>query len=92
MVAAPTLEHFALCRFFLENGKHVMVEKPISRTLAEADELIALAAARKRVLAVGHLERFNPAVQYAGAAGGRRRCSSKCSAWAPSRRARWTST
>jgi predicted dehydrogenase len=67
MVAAPTLEHFALSRFFLENGKHVMVEKPISRTLAEADELIALAAARRRVLAVGHLERFNPAVQYAGA-------------------------
>lgn len=67
MVAAPTSDHFALCRFFLENGKHVMVEKPISRTLAEADELIALAAAHKRVLAVGHLERFNPAVQYAGA-------------------------
>ena len=66
MVAAPTLEHFEICRFFLENGKHVMVEKPISRTLAEADELIALAAARNRVLAVGHLERFNPAVQYAG--------------------------
>ena len=63
MVAAPTLEHFAICRFFLENGKHVMVEKPISRTLAEADELIALAAAKKRVLAVGHLERFNPAVR-----------------------------
>ncbi len=66
VVAAPTLEHFALCRLFLENGKHVLVEKPISRTLAEADELIALAAANRRVLAVGHLERFNPAVEYAG--------------------------
>lgn len=66
VVAAPTLEHFALCRLFLENGKHVMVEKPISRTLAEADELIALAAANRLVLAVGHLERFNPAVEYAG--------------------------
>ncbi len=66
MISAPTLEHFALGRFFLENGKHVMVEKPISRTLAEADELIALAEKKKLVLAVGHLERFNPAVEYAG--------------------------
>ncbi len=64
-VAAPTREHHALCRLFLENGKHVLVEKPISRTLEEADDLIALAAARGRVLAVGHLERFNPAVEFA---------------------------
>ena len=66
IVSAPTSEHHALARLFLENGKHVMVEKPISRTLAEADELIALAEARGRVLAVGHLERFNPAVACAG--------------------------
>lgn len=66
IVAAPTVEHFALCRLFLENGKHVMVEKPISSTLAEADELIALAEANRHLLAVGHLERFNPAVEYAG--------------------------
>ncbi len=65
-VAAPTQEHFALCRLFLENGKHVLVEKPISRTLAEADDLIALAESRGRMLAVGHLERFNPAVECAG--------------------------
>jgi predicted dehydrogenase len=65
-IATPTLEHFPICRFFLENGKHVLVEKPISRTLAEADQLIALAERSGRVLAVGHLERFNPAVEYAG--------------------------
>ncbi len=65
-VAVPTVEHFAACRFFLEHGKHVMVEKPISRTLDEADELIALAERKGLVLAVGHLERFNPAVEYAG--------------------------
>ncbi len=64
-VAAPTRDHHALCRLFLENGKHVLVEKPISRTLEEADDLIALAAAQGRVLAVGHLERFNPAVEFA---------------------------
>ena len=65
-VATPTVEHFPVCRFFLENGKHVLVEKPISRTLAEADQLIALAERSEKVLAVGHLERFNPAVEYAG--------------------------
>ena len=65
MVSTPTEEHFAICRFFLENGKHVLVEKPICKTLAEADELIALSDRQRVVLAVGHLERFNPAVEYA---------------------------
>jgi predicted dehydrogenase len=65
MVSTPTLEHFSVCRFFLENGKHVLVEKPISRTLEEADQLIALAGEKNLVLAVGHLERFNPAIEYA---------------------------
>jgi predicted dehydrogenase len=65
MVSTPTLEHFPVCRFFLENGKHVLVEKPISRTLEEADQLIALAGEKNLVLAVGHLERFNPAIEYA---------------------------
>ncbi|MBN2346194.1 MAG: Gfo/Idh/MocA family oxidoreductase [Candidatus Aminicenantes bacterium] len=65
-IAVPTIEHFALCRLFLENGKHVLVEKPISRTLEEADELVAAAERSGRLLAVGHLERFNPAVVHAG--------------------------
>jgi predicted dehydrogenase len=64
MVSVPTREHFAVCRFFLENGKHVLVEKPISRTLAEADQLIRLSEDNGLVLAVGHLERFNPAVEF----------------------------
>jgi predicted dehydrogenase len=64
MVSTPTVEHFTICRFFLENGKHVLVEKPISKTLAEADQLISLAEKNSLVLAVGHLERFNPAVEY----------------------------
>jgi predicted dehydrogenase len=64
MVATPTQEHYAISRFFLENGKHVMIEKPICRTLAEADQLIALSEKKRLVLAVGHLERFNPAVEY----------------------------
>jgi predicted dehydrogenase len=64
MVSTPTVEHFDVCRFFLENGKHVLVEKPIARTLDEADQLIAIADQNRLVLAVGHLERFNPAVEY----------------------------
>ena len=46
----------------LDGGADVMVEKPITATLAEADRLVALARAKGRVLQVGHIERFNPAV------------------------------
>ena len=62
-VAVPTSAHAAVARTLLEAGKHVLVEKPIAPTIAEADELIALAAERGLVLAVGHVERFNPAVR-----------------------------
>ncbi len=65
MIATPTVSHHELARFFLQRGRHVLVEKPICETLAQADELIAMAAAERRVLAVGHLERFNPVVQFA---------------------------
>ncbi len=64
MVSTPTVEHFKVCRFFLENGKHVLVEKPICKTIDEADRLIDVSDQKQRVLAVGHLERFNPAVEY----------------------------
>ncbi len=60
-VAVPTIEHHRVARAFLEAGVHVLVEKPMTATLAEADELIAVAGARGRVLQVGHIERFNPA-------------------------------
>src|SRR5213595_1979512 len=56
-VATPTPAHFAIARDFLEAGAHVLVEKPITDTPAQARELIALAARLKRVLQVGHLER-----------------------------------
>ena len=61
-VVTPTPLHFAIARDFLDAGAHVLVEKPITVTVDEARELVALAAARKRVLQVGHLERFNPAI------------------------------
>lgn len=60
-VVVPTEAHFDVAKICLEAGVHVLVEKPISRTLAEADALITLAARRDLTLAVGHLERFNPA-------------------------------
>jgi predicted dehydrogenase len=64
-IAAPTERHLDLALTFLSQGVSVLVEKPMTRTLAEADELIEAAAATGAVLAVGHTERFNPAVAMA---------------------------
>lgn len=64
MVSTPTLFHYEIARFFLENKKHVLLEKPISTTLEEADRLIESAKENNVILAVGHLERFNPAIEY----------------------------
>lgn len=61
-IVVPTKQHHEVARFFLEQGVHVLVEKPITVTVAEADELIATAASNNAVLQVGHLERFNSAV------------------------------
>ena len=61
-IAASTSEHFALAKFFLENGVHVLVEKPMTRTSAEAALLTTLAEQRGLKLQVGHVERFNPAL------------------------------
>ncbi|MBN8929290.1 MAG: oxidoreductase [Rhodospirillales bacterium 69-11] len=61
VVAAPAEAHHALAAAALRAGKHVLVEKPIAATLAEADELAALAVERGLVLQVGHLERFSAA-------------------------------
>jgi len=61
-VATPTATHHAVALDFLRSGSHVLVEKPITATEAEARELIALAAKGNRVLQVGHLERFNPVI------------------------------
>jgi len=61
-IAVPTPVHFEVARDFLEAGVHVLVEKPITTTVAEAQTLIDLAARKDRVLQVGHLERFNPTI------------------------------
>jgi predicted dehydrogenase len=60
-VAVPTVDHHAVCRLAIERGRDVLLEKPMTATLDEADDLLALASERKAVLQVGHIERFNPA-------------------------------
>ena len=64
-VAVPTESHHEIAMAFLHAGIPVLVEKPMARTLAEADAMIAAAARAGVVLAVGHTERFNPAVEAA---------------------------
>ena len=61
-LAVPTAEHARLGCQLLEQGLDLLVEKPMAATLAEADALIAAAQRHRRVLQVGHVERFNPAV------------------------------
>ena len=63
VIAAPTERHHEIAAACLGAGLHVLVEKPIARTLQEADELVALAVKKQRVLKVGHVERYNGAVQ-----------------------------
>jgi predicted dehydrogenase len=59
VIAVPTDRHHAIARDCLQHGLHLLMEKPIATTLAEADELIALAAERRLVLQCGHVERYN---------------------------------
>jgi predicted dehydrogenase len=61
-LAVPTESHCEIACGLLEAGIHVLVEKPIAQTLAEADEMIAAATRSGALLQVGHLERFNPAL------------------------------
>jgi predicted dehydrogenase len=61
-VAVPTVHHHAVASELLDAGLDLLVEKPLAATLAEADELLALAERKSRILQPGHLERFNPAV------------------------------
>lgn len=62
-VVVPTILHFEVARYFLAAGVHVLVEKPMTATVAEAEELASLAERKNLVLLVGHVERFKPAVR-----------------------------
>lgn len=64
-IVVPTPAHFAVARAALERGKHVLIEKPITTTLDEADALLALAKAKGALVQIGHIERFNRAIRAA---------------------------
>jgi len=64
-IAVPTPAHFAVAKTALARGTHVLIEKPITATLAEADELLALARAKGALVQIGHIERFNRAIRAA---------------------------
>ncbi len=63
-VVVPTSMHFEVARKALTNGIHVLIEKPVTTTVSEAESLLRMAADLDLVLQVGHIERFNSAVQY----------------------------
>ena len=63
IVATPTSEHFAISMKLLEQGKSVLVEKPITETVEQAEEWVSVADKNGLILQIGHLERFNPAVE-----------------------------
>jgi predicted dehydrogenase len=63
-VVTPTRTHFELTRTLLAQGKHVLVEKPMTDNAAQAAELVQLARQQRCVLQVGHVERFNPVFHY----------------------------
>jgi predicted dehydrogenase len=61
-IVVPTVQHHRAAKLLLERGIHLLLEKPMTVTLKEADELIALASQKGVILQIGHIERFNPAV------------------------------
>jgi predicted dehydrogenase len=62
-IVVPTSLHYTVARDFMNHGIHVLIEKPITKTLTEADELIEIANQKNLILQVGHIERFNSAVR-----------------------------
>jgi predicted dehydrogenase len=62
-IAAPTAHHLSVATALMKAGVDVLIEKPLAASLPEANELVELASAHKRIVQVGHLERFNPAVR-----------------------------
>ncbi|ALJ56828.1 Putative oxidoreductase YceM [Candidatus Xiphinematobacter sp. Idaho Grape] len=62
-ICTPTATHFGISRFLLERGKHLLVEKPLAETSRDAHMLVLIAQERQCILQVGHVERFNPALE-----------------------------
>src|SRR5207249_4764632 len=62
VVATPTTTHFAVANELIESGRDVMVEKPVTAEVEEGKRLVELAQKHNRILQVGHVERYNPAI------------------------------
>ena len=62
-IVVPTKDHFRISKDFLEAGTHLLIEKPITQTVEEADQLLSAAKSKNLTLAVGHVERFNAAIE-----------------------------
>jgi len=62
-IVTPTVTHYKLAKYFLDNKIHVLLEKPMTETVAQAKKLNAIAKKNKCVLQIGHLEQFNPAIR-----------------------------
>ncbi len=64
MIVTPTETHFKIAKFFAENGKDIFVEKPVTKKLKDALELKEIAKKTGSIIQVGHIERFNPVIQF----------------------------
>ncbi len=62
-IAVPTKAHYSISKELLNAGVHLLIEKPITQTVREADELLSIAKRKRLTLAVGHIERFNAAIE-----------------------------
>ena len=64
-IVVPTVQHYEVAKLAMEHGIHVLVEKPVTTSVDEAEKLLNLAVEKDVILQVGHIERFNSAVQHA---------------------------
>ena len=62
-VCVPTIFHFEVAKFCIENGANILLEKPIAPKVEEAEEILELAKKNNAKILIGHIERFNPAVK-----------------------------
>ena len=62
-IVTPTITHYKIAKFFLENKKHVLLEKPMTETVSQASSINKIAKKNKCILQIGHLEQFNPAIK-----------------------------
>ena len=62
-IVTPTMNHYQISKYFLSNDKHVLIEKPMTEKVSEATTLIKLAKKKKKIIQIGHLERFNPVIK-----------------------------